>query len=373
MFDIHFFRQTNEWKKRILQKKITMSPRALAAELEKAKSPIPSVFNIETTNNCNMKCVMCPRTELMDRPIKTMDMDDFRLLLDQVRPHTEQELAEFWRFISEEYGIESSERSENSFYFHIISRCLTLHGYGEPLLDPLLAQRVREASARNIPTYFSCVPANLTVKRAVDLMQAGLTVLKVSIDALDDESQKAIRGSRNNFKESFDTILEILAEKKRLGLKTVIVPTMIAFSSGVEAQELHDGFLRLWEGHDVFAYVKSQDNRWLYEKDEGMENRSHYEKQYCEFPFTSLTVMAEGSVVPCTQDYNSEMPLGNIREDSLEKIWNNESYRQFREWHVTGAFPAGHKCISRCDQKKIFQYLAPEARIAPTEPRRAEI
>ena len=48
------------------------------------------------------------------------------------------------------------------------------------------------------------------------------------------------------------------------------------------------------------------------------------------------------------------------KEVSLEEIWNGESYKKLRKMHVTGKFPEGHKCLERCDQKKIFQYLKPK-------------
>ncbi len=359
MFDIRFFQAVEDLKKRIVNRDFkSTDAETVKGKLESSRSLKPTVFNVETTNVCNMKCVMCPRTKLMNRELKTLSMNDFNTVLNQISPHGEHELEQFWKFVNDRYEIDSRERSENGFYFYIVSRCLTLHGYGEPLLDPALVERVREATRRAIPTYFSCVPANLTVEKAEKLMEAGLTVLKVSIDALDDESQKAVRGRRNDFSQSFETVKAVIDMKKLKGFPTLIVPTMIALSESGEAKQMHEEFLKLWEGLDVFAYVKSQDNRWYFEEEKSASNRSHYEVQYCESPWLSLTVMGNGEVVPCTQDYNAEMSLGNIREQTLEEIWNGEKYHKLREWHVTGQFPKGHKCKERCDQKKIYQYLS---------------
>ncbi len=91
--------------------------------------------------------------------------------------------------------------------------------------------------------------------------------------------------------------------------------------------------------------------------DEALQNKSHYASQYCEFPWTSLTVMSNGNIVPCTQDYDAEMIFGNIKKDSLEDIWNGEKYKEFRQWHIDGSFPKGNKCNERCDLKKIYHYL----------------
>ena len=42
---------------------------------------------------------------------------------------------------------------------------------------------------------------------------------------------------------------------------------------------------------------------------------------------TSLTVMADGNVVPCTQISNNEIVLGNINENSLEEFGTERNMR----------------------------------------------
>ena len=85
-----------------------------------------------------------------------------------------------------------------------------------------------------------------------------------------------------------------------------------------------------------------------------MKNFSHYEKQYCEYPWTSLTIMADGNVVPCTQISNNEIVLGNVKENTLEEIWNSKKYKNFRQMHIDGKFPKGHKCKENVIKKKFF-------------------
>lgn len=358
MFDINFFQQVTPYKNKIVAGDFNFSDvEEIERELETFRNRKPEVFNIETTNYCNMKCIMCPRTTLMTRKNIWIEDDTFRKIIGQIKPHSNQDLTKFWDFIENEYGLTGNEPNEDTFYFRVVSRCVILHGYGEPLLDKNIIERIKVCSEQDIPTYFSCVPANLTLERARDVMDAGLTVFKFSIDALDDEWQKRVRGNQNNFDDSYRTLLEIIDLKKQKGYKTLLVPTMIALSQDSDSRKMHSEFMELWKDKDVFAYVKSQDNRWLLEEDTNMKNHSHYETQYCEFPWTSLTVMADGSVVPCTQDYDIEMVLGNVNEQTLEKIWNGPKYQKIREMHITGKFSKGHKCLERCDQKKLYQYL----------------
>ena len=359
MYDIDFFQKAESIKQQLVSGSINRSDMlAIEQALETLRSESPHLFNVETTNHCNMTCIMCPRTTLMTRDIQWMGKEHFEHLLDQLIPHSEANLEEFWSFIRDQYGIDAEITSEDAFYFYVVSRCVILHGFGEPLVDKNIAERVQACTDRGLPTYFSCVPANINLKKIRKVLEAGLTVLKFSMDGLDDELQKKIRGKKNNFDKSYEAILEVINLKETEGFSTLIVPCMIALSEDSFSKEMHHQFLQLWEGKNVFAYVKSQDNRWYHDEDASKRNRSHYAKQYCEFPWTSMTVMANGKVVPCTQDYDCEISLGNALKTPLKDIWNSEQYSDFRRWHVTGHFPKGHKCLDRCDQTKLFQKLS---------------
>lgn len=50
--------------------------------------PYPfAVFNIEITNRCPLKCVMCPRTHDMTRAEGHMGFDLYRKLIDELAGH----------------------------------------------------------------------------------------------------------------------------------------------------------------------------------------------------------------------------------------------------------------------------------------------
>ena len=358
MYDIDFIKNSYNIRKNIVSGKLTPDNfKDIEAELEHLRNSKPTIFNIETTNYCNMTCVMCPRTIFMKRKNIWISDEIFEKALSNINPYNEDKLKEFWNWLENATPYKPDEVSENGFYFSVVSRCLILHGYGEPFLDKFLIKRLKKCKENKIPTYFSCTPATMTVEKAVAAMENGLSVLKFSLDAMDDDEIKKIRGRKANYNESIKKILEIIKIKKERNFKTILVPCMISFRNSEKDKKLHKSFLEFWKPYDVFAYVKSQDNRWLFEKDKDLVNNSHYAKQYCEYPWTSLTVMADGNVVPCTQISNNEIVLGNINENSLEEIWNGKKYEEFRKMHISGKFPENHKCLKNCDQVKLFEYL----------------
>jgi len=358
MFDIDFFKNSFSLKKKICSRNLTINEaEAIEQELEKLRSKYPTIFNIETTNYCNMKCVMCARTIYMKRKNIWIEDELFEKMLNKINAYKKNTLENFWNWLETEHDVDPSEISENGFYFSVVSRCLILHGFGEPFLDKYLIKRLKACKEKNIPTYFSCTPATMTIEKATAAMEAGLTVLKFSLDAMDDESIKSVRGKKANYFESIDKINALIKIKKERNFKTLLVPCMIAFNNDEKNKKLHQDFLNFWKDKDVYAYVKSQDNRWLFEQNKNLENKSHYAKQYCEYPWSSLTIMADGNVVPCTQISNNEIVLGNVNEQSLEEIWNGEKYKELRSMHITGKFSKDHKCDKKCDQVKIYEYL----------------
>ncbi|MBT7771799.1 MAG: radical SAM protein, partial [Rhodospirillales bacterium] len=211
MYDIQFFEKSEALKQQIISGTLGESDvMAVEQAFDGLRDRVPHLFNMETTNYCNMTCVMCPRTSLMTRENQWIDENLFENVLDQISAHDENDLEEFWKFVRETYGITFDQRHENAFYFYIVSRCVILHGYGEPLVDKNIIRRVEACTKRGIPTYFSCVPANVSVERADRVMDAGLNVLKFSIDALDDQEQKRVRGRLNNFEKSYQAVLDIV-------------------------------------------------------------------------------------------------------------------------------------------------------------------
>ena len=90
MFDINFYMKFDQVLKKLETKEI-LSKDQLFDELEKIRSAEPVVYNIETTNRCNMRCKMCPRTTMMTRKIEDIDRETFIRVVDQLRPHRADE------------------------------------------------------------------------------------------------------------------------------------------------------------------------------------------------------------------------------------------------------------------------------------------
>ncbi len=366
MFDIDFYQNAFTLKTAPEQGvKPNPSKKFLQAYLETCRNKKqPYVFDIETTNACNMRCKMCPRS-MMTRPIKTMDMKLFENIITQLKPHSGMRWKRWEHFVEETYGIGKNEMSVNHFFLYVIPRAIVLHGYGDPLLDKHMPQRIRMLADKGIDTYFSTNPGSINIPVVEKIFESGLNYLKFSIDAISESRQKEIRGNATNFKKGLEDILTLLRMVEEHSYRTKIVITMI----DLDATSKHDynTLLDIFEGQDVYIYLKGQDQQWLNKNDE-TEKSIHW-SEICQHPWASMSIRAGGEVVACPFDYNDELVLGDAKSEWLKDIWNGISYSVLRENHTklakTGDYTCNKtnlpfiwkKCLERCDMKRVADYV----------------
>jgi len=351
MFDIDFYMKSYDLMKKAREGKIKDKQETLNL-LESWRSKEPVVYNIETTNACNMRCEMCPRTTMMTRSIETISIDLFGIIVDQLKPHRKDKWEEWERFVQEKYGIRATDMSENHFFLYIIPKVIQLHGYGDPLLDKNMGAYVKMLADRGFYSYFSCNPANININKVADMFRNGLNYIKYSIESVDDNRHKAIRGNSSNFTESYKRILELLDIKQEKGFKTEIIITMLDLNKEWQKDDFSK-LKELFDGKDVYIYMKSEDQQW-YREDYHGTNSVHW-SEFCKHPWMSMTIKSNGEVAMCMEDFNNEIVLGDAKKESLYNIWNGERFDIFRRDHLN--LTSGIKCVEHCDMKLIGEYI----------------
>lgn len=350
MLDIDFFMKAHDLKRRLMsgEMKGKISRQELGARLESLRNPHPVVYNIETTNACNMLCKMCPRTTQMTRRVESLDAGLFRKVVKQLKPHTPELWSRWEKFVQAEYGIPPTAMSENHFFLHVIPRVIQMHGYGDPLLDKNMGQYVKILTEAGFDSYFSCNPSNIDLKRTVEMFESGLTYIKYSIETVNDYLHKEIRGEHSDFSSSRKKIMRLLELKKACGYKTTIIITMLNLNRPDQVEEF-ERLRQAFSGADVYIYLKSEDQLWY--RGEYHKTSSIHWTEPCQHPWLSMTIKSNGEVAMCMEDFNNEIILGDVRKEALVDIWNGAKYGKFRREHVDSA--PGIKCSQRCDMKMV--------------------
>jgi MoaA/NifB/PqqE/SkfB family radical SAM enzyme len=352
MIDIDFYQKVYDLKYSIMGGE-KYSREYLLEKLEEFRNPEPVVYNIETTNACNMRCEMCPRTTMMTRPIETISPELFKKVIEQLHPWTDSEWSQWEKFVLKNYKIKKDDMQENHFFLYIIPKVIVLHGYGDPLLDKNIPDYVEMMTKMGLQSYFSCNPANINIERTKRTFENGLGYVKYSMESADDIRHKEVRGQKSDFTESYRRIVELLNYKAQRNLDTTIVITMINLNKSWQ-QEEYEKLEEAFDGMDVYIYLKSQDQQWY--EDNKQQTQSIHWLEFCQFPWSSMTIKSNGESVECVEDFNNEIILGDAKTESLYDIWNGEKYNKFRMDHFN--LTPGIKCTEQCDMQLIGSFLA---------------
>jgi radical SAM protein with 4Fe4S-binding SPASM domain len=268
------------------------------------------IFNIELTNRCPMKCVMCPRTNYMTREQGFMEFTLFKKIID--------ELAD----------VNPSFQND---------KVVWLHHFGESLLHPQFDTFIQYAAEKGVRTGLSVNPMMLSEKISFALLNSGLHILYLSLDGHNDESFSKIRGVNNMYETSRSNMINFLNMKKENPCGMKIILSMIDFSLNEESIA---AVKEEWESHDqIDGFLMKNYTTWdgaVREIEDlapdSLRDRSeNISEVTCRFPWQNMTVTWDGDVVPCCFDYNKKLVLGNAVSHSLSEIWNGSTMQKLRK------------------------------------------
>jgi hypothetical protein len=261
--------------------------------------PLPAVLLIENTNLCNAHCVMCPR-ETLTRKKGVMTFELFEKIIREVSQNRQKPVVH-------------------------------LHGFGEPLLDALLPERIRLAKALGIEhTYLVTNASLLFPETAQKIIDAGLDEMKISFYGTDDGSyRRTMRGL--DFKVALNNVRAFVKIRKDMKKKTprLILQYMPQKTNGAATKE----FTSLWRSvldrkADDCVNVVSPDNFGG-----GRAYNLVGEKivSVCFYPWSALSVLWDGRAVTCCVDYNGVQGVGDLNVQTVTQIWNGPVMSDIRK------------------------------------------
>lgn len=300
----------------------------------------PRRIFIEPTNVCNLNCVHCIQDGAMTRPKGFMELDVFRKIMEDIKD---------------------------------LNRCteLCLFQQGEPTLHKNIAEIVRLASSEY--DFFTVMNTNgVTLSRELseELLRNRLDYLTFSMDAATPETYRAIK-RKPFFDKTLNNLLDFLEVWG--DLETDFVRTYFAADVNLIEEDLNRAEIGLFEEmfkklplghvnisqlHNFTGPVPEANARFTDSmRDTGPQSPC------CNTPWDTVGVRWNGDVVPCIYDYNNRYVIGNVKDQSLQEIWNSKAMIHFRESIARRDFKAveveGPMC-STCSLRWNEDYALPE-------------
>ncbi len=230
---------------------------------------------------------------------------------------------------------------------------LYLYHEGEPLLNPHLPDMVGYAKQSDIAESIQITTngALLTKKMARMLIEAGLDLIRISVEHVSDEGYRELTETFCNYELIRRNVEMLFAERERIGSRMLIHPKIMDIGLTTEQLEkFRRDFLPISDQLNI-QQLTGMPNPSLFDftlgtnPTEGSEGAPlKPDRLVCAQPFYVMLVKYSGVTVACSEDWSWEAVTGDARHERMIDIWNGESLRQFRLKQLRGE----RSCIQCC-------------------------
>jgi len=272
-------------------------------------SDYPLLVDCELSSLCNLKCPMC------------------YTITDEFKKKNNAKLM------------------DDKLYYKIIDEiaykvpALRLSLRGECTLHPRLVEFVKYAKCYGINDIsFLTNGSNLTVDFFVELAEAGVNWITISLDGLHEIYEKI------RYPLKFQDILEKIKiikqikDKRNWHRPVIKIQTIYPAIKGVQ-EEYYNTFAPFV---DLVAFNPLID----YLQNDKIEDIVYNESGFCcPQPYQRLVIFSDGTATTCSNDESADIGIGNANESSIYELWHDEKERQIRDIHSSSfGFHQLHTC-----------------------------
>lgn len=272
---------------------------SLWRRVNRRRSRFPFMVAVEVTNECMLDCIICPHSRLKEKT-GYMSLDLFHKIIDECSRHPS--LGD-----------------------------LVFTGPGEPLLHPKLLEMSKLAKRKRIPYVRLITNAILLTRQKTPqiLADSGLDEIGLSLDAATQRTYQKIKRS-SKFQIAQENIPYFLNQKKKRWKPFV---SLHILKMRETAGEISD-FVKKWSsllGKGDHIFIKDVHNFAGQVEDRRLEEQIHRRERYpCRQLWEFLYVSWNGDVMPCCMDVFKKLKLGNLRNSSLQQLWDSSFLQGIR-------------------------------------------
>lgn len=286
----------------------------------------PSQVIVDATEVCNLACIHCPH------PI-------FKQSVHYKARYQSPELNEKLVREVREHG-----RGRTQY--------IRYTGEGEPLIHPeifgMLGLAVRESG---VPVSLTTNGVLLVEKRRKLLLETGVSVVDISIDAHTPETYARIRVN-GDLGVTRANVLALLRDVERLGSAMKVVVSYVEQTLNVEETA---EFERYWRGEGASFVVIRRLHSAAGAVPDIAENIHKSigasPRRPCLYPWERITLNPRGELIFCPQDWVHGSVVADYRTTTIRETWKSEFYRKLREAHLSNHYE-NHPFCRNCPDWK---------------------
>lgn len=264
----------------------------------KSFRPYPGSYNIDLTRRCNLRCHKCSYHRVGSG------------------------IKQGWRAKPRDFPLQNLQaivekgHPEAGIYLSVS---------GESLLHPDFDGVLKYLKDVGRPFHYTSNGVLLDEAMVDKLIDHGLCGLALSLDGLDQETyQQIIPNSQfSEVKQNIDAaIAKVRARNIEVQMYHVLVP-------GVNEGQLDqfvDEYMARGANVNVLSYKEPDSNVTVDIRDMMLPGR-----MACIQPYMMMLFATDGYVSPCCRDYDGEMIVGDLQEETAKEIWSGDKMQKFRD------------------------------------------
>jgi len=297
---------------------------------DRLKAEFPSQIIVDVTEVCNLACIHCPHPEFKKSEhysARYLEPDLNAKMVDEVRDQGSGR-TQYIRYTSE----------------------------GEPLIHPRGYEMI-EYAARNSGVFVT-LTTNGTImneKRTRKLLDSGVHMIDISIDALNAETYRRIRVN-GDLDVTRANVLNLIDWVRRSSSRTKVV---VSFVEQPQNRDEATAFEAYWrsEGadHVVVRRLHSSAGATINIANLLRKSNSTVTRYPCLYPWERITLNPRGELSFCPQDWVHGSTVTDYRTTTIAQAWRGEFYHRLRQAHLANDF-TNHAFCGQCPDWKTTRW-----------------
>jgi pyruvate-formate lyase-activating enzyme len=274
---------------------------------------------VDTTGVCNLKCTHCPHPRILASKPSGGSL------------HLTPEL--------------SARAVEEVWAHRQITQYMRYSANGEPLANPDLFEMLGHAVRRSgVTVTLTTNGTLLDARRAQRLLETGLHVVDVSLDALTPETYALLRPGAS-LEVTRANVLRLLELKVASRSRTRILVSYVERPENAHETASFQAFWRNSAVDGVLVRPLHSAAGVLREVAERLSGRDAATvRRPCPYAWERITLGPGGELLFCPQDWVHGSVVADYRVSTIAEVWQGEFYRALRAAHLSGRLESHQLC-----------------------------
>ena len=293
---------------------------------DRLTADFPSQLIVDATEICNLACIHCP--------------------------HPQFKQSEHYAGCSLTPDLNAKLVDEVAQYGQNTTQYIRYASNGEPLTHPHIYEMLKYASRNSGVTVTLTTNGTLMNEKNLEkLLETGVDLIDISIDALTTETYAKIRVN-GNLNITRANVIKLIQMSRQIPKAPKIVVSYVEQPQNLHETQEFEIFWRDNGADDVVIRRQHSCSGAKVELAEIERTKNPSEiRRPCLYPWERIVLNARGDLAFCPSDWVHGSVIADYRTTTIYETWQGEFYQKLREAHLSNNY-RNHQFCGQCPDWK---------------------